>query len=157
EIERAARIAARKKEADKKDKECTDKEVKLKGRLEGKASQSVTRAARVNKLKYGVMVEVVNVIQAKLAQDARFTAICPYDYPPTISSKPNANPFTSDPRVIRDMMNAVVIPVMARVRVGHAIEALMAEKLGANIIDESYYATKLKTEHMPKEMFKVPF
>ncbi|KAJ2871653.1 Pyridoxal 5'-phosphate synthase subunit snz1, partial [Coemansia aciculifera] len=129
-------IAARKKEADKKDNERIDKEVKLQNRLKDKDSQSVTRAARVNMLKYGVIVEVANVIQAKLAQDAGFTAICPFNYPPTISNKTNGNPLTADPRVIRDMMNAVVIPVMTKVRVGHIVEALMAEKLGANIIDE---------------------
>ncbi|KAJ2426022.1 hypothetical protein GGF41_002209, partial [Coemansia sp. RSA 2531] len=84
-------------------------------------------AARVDKLNHGVIVEVVNVIQAKLAQDAGFTAICPYDYPATVSSKVTGNPLTTDPRVMRDMMNSVIIPVMARVRVGHAIEAMMAE------------------------------
>ncbi|KAJ2097879.1 Pyridoxal 5'-phosphate synthase subunit snz1, partial [Coemansia sp. S142-1] len=127
EIARDARIAARKQEAEKKKNELEEKAEKLRKRLEGEASLSVTKAARLEILNYGVIVEVVNVIQAKMAQEAGFTAICPFNYPATVSSKVTGNPLTSDPRVIRDMINSVIIPVMAKVRVGHIVEALMAE------------------------------
>ncbi|KAJ2094649.1 Pyridoxal 5'-phosphate synthase subunit snz1 [Coemansia sp. S100] len=157
EIARDARIAERKKEAEKKDKELKEKTEKLRKRLEGEASLLLTKPARVNMLNYGVIVEVVNVIQAKLAQDAGFTAICPFDNPVPLSSNKNRNPLTSDPRVMRDMMNSVVIPVMAKVRIGHIVEALMAEKLGANIIDESDYVGQDNATYMGKKQFKVPF
>ncbi|KAJ2063428.1 Pyridoxal 5'-phosphate synthase subunit snz1 [Coemansia sp. RSA 2337] len=157
EIARDARIAERKKEAEKKDKELKEKTEKLRKRLEGEASLLLTKPARVNMLNYGVIVEVVNVIQAKLAQDAGFTAICPFDNPVPLSSNKNRNPLTSDPRVMRDMMNSVVIPVMAKVRIGHIVEALMAEKLGANIIDESDYVGQDNATYMEKKKFKVPF
>ncbi|KAJ2037221.1 Pyridoxal 5'-phosphate synthase subunit snz1, partial [Coemansia sp. S2] len=116
-----------KQEAEKKKNELEEKAEKLRKRLEGEASLSVTKAARLEILNYGVIVEVVNVIQAKMAQEAGFTAICPFNYPATVSSKVTGNPLTSDPRVIRDMINSVIIPVMAKVRVGHIVEALMAE------------------------------
>ncbi|KAJ2463172.1 hypothetical protein GGI03_004010 [Coemansia sp. RSA 2337] len=157
EIARDARIAERKKEAEKKDKELKEKTEKLRKRLEGEASLLLTKPARVNMLNYGVIVEVVNVVQAKLAQDAGFTAICPFDNPVPLSSNKNRNPLTSDPRVMRDMMNSVVIPVMAKVRIGHIVEALMAEKLGANIIDESDYVGQDNATYMEKKKFKVPF
>ncbi|KAJ2736774.1 Pyridoxal 5'-phosphate synthase subunit snz1 [Coemansia sp. BCRC 34962] len=154
EKEREARALARKKEAEKKDKERKEKEAKIKKRLE--SHQAVTIKARVDMIKHGVIVEVLNTVQAKLAQEAGFNAICPYDYPQAVINK-MGNPLTSDPRVVRDMINSVVIPVMAKVRVGHIIEAQMAEHLGANIIDESNYTTKLMTKHMSKRGFKVPF
>ncbi|KAJ2814069.1 hypothetical protein H4S07_000178 [Coemansia furcata] len=155
EKEREARIAARKAEAEKKTKEAKAKIESLKKRLMSKDSQSITLGARVNMFKHGVIVEVVNKIQAKLAQEAGFTAICPYDFPQPLNAL--GNPVTSDPRVIRDMINSVLIPVMAKVRVGHIIEAKMAAYLGANIIDESDYTTKLTSKHMLKEEFGVPF
>ncbi|KAJ2834874.1 hypothetical protein GGI24_000161 [Coemansia furcata] len=156
EKEREARIAARKAEAEKKTKEAKAKSENLKKRLMSKESQAITLVARVNMVKNGVIVEVVNTIQAKLAQEAGFTAICPYDFPQPLTTL--GNPVTSDPRVIRDMINSVLIPVMAKVRVGHIIEAKMAAHLGANIIDESDYITKLASKHMlNKKEFGVPF
>ncbi|KAJ2399846.1 hypothetical protein GGI10_006327, partial [Coemansia sp. RSA 2530] len=127
----------------------------LKKRLD--LHQKVTTKARVDMLRYGLMVEVVNTVQAKLAQEAGFTAICPYDYPARHSTSANGNPTTSDPRVIREMMNKVLIPLMAKVRIGHIIEAQMAEHLGVNIIDESEYAGEAKAKHILKNGFRAPF
>ncbi|KAJ2487298.1 Pyridoxal 5'-phosphate synthase subunit snz1 [Coemansia sp. RSA 2050] len=132
-----------------------EKEARLKKRLG--LHQKATTKARVDMLQYGLMVEVVNTIQAKLAQDAGFTAICPYDYSASPSAMVNSNPNTSDPRVIREMMNKVLIPLMAKVRIGHIIEAKMAEHLGANIIDESEYAEETRAKHVSKNGFRTPF
>ncbi|KAJ2740052.1 Pyridoxal 5'-phosphate synthase subunit snz1, partial [Coemansia sp. BCRC 34301] len=129
EREREARIEARKKEAEKKRKERDDKKNKLVSRLE--ANVAKTKAERVRSLADGIMVEVLNTVQAQLAQEAGFNAVLPYD-----SAATNINPRSINPREVRSMLNAVLIPVIARVQVGHYIEAKMAERLGASIIEE---------------------
>ncbi|KAJ2695111.1 hypothetical protein H4218_005333, partial [Coemansia sp. IMI 209128] len=82
EKEREARIQARKKEADKKAKERKEKEAKIIKRIESHRAE--TFKAQLSMLKCGVIVEVLNTVQAKLAQEAGFNAICPYNFPATI-------------------------------------------------------------------------
>ncbi|KAJ2401162.1 hypothetical protein GGI10_006092, partial [Coemansia sp. RSA 2530] len=155
EKEREARILARKKEVEKKAKERKEKEAKIIKRID--ESRAATFKAHVKLFECGIIVEVLNTVQAKLAQDAGFNAICPYNYPEEMTMSGNGNPVTSDPRVIREMMNSVLIPIMANVRIGHTIEAKMAAHLGASIINEHEYAEVSEATYMSKKGFKVPF
>ncbi|KAJ2327776.1 hypothetical protein GGI00_004371 [Coemansia sp. RSA 2681] len=155
ERERAARIEARKKEAEKKNKERDEKKAKLKKRLDDQKAYFLKE--RVRMLDGAIIVEVLNTVQAKLAQAAGFNAICPFNTTGKTSIPTYANLVTSDPRMMRDMMDSVLIPVIARVRTGHVIEAKMAEHLGAGIIDEADYgATTSGNSPMAKGGFGMP-
>ncbi|KAJ2627185.1 hypothetical protein GGF44_004803, partial [Coemansia sp. RSA 1694] len=154
ERERAARIEARKKEAEKKNKERDEKKAKLKKRLDDQKADFLKE--RVRMLDGAIIVEVLNTVQAKLAQAAGFNAICPFNTTGKTSIPTYANLVTSDPRMMRDMMDSVLIPVIARVRTGHVIEAKMAEHLGAGIIDEADYGAAALANPMAKGGFGVP-
>ncbi|KAJ2023593.1 hypothetical protein IWW57_004059 [Coemansia sp. S610] len=137
EKEREERINARKLEAKKKDEEKAAKAKKLKDRL-GK-SKEVTLNARANMLKGGVIVEVINAVQARLAQATGFTAVCPLDF--TIKDlEARKMGRLVDPRVTQAIANAVLIPTVAKISIGHDIEADVAVEVGSNFVDECEYA-----------------
>jgi pyridoxal 5'-phosphate synthase pdxS subunit len=109
-------------------------------------------------LKGGVIMDVTNAEQAKIAEDAGASAVMALERVPADIRKEGGVARMSQIRVIRDIMSAVSIPVMAKVRIGHFTEARILEVLGVDYIDESEVLTPADEEHhVDKRDFKVPF
>src|SRR5436305_10703229 len=109
-------------------------------------------------LKGGVIMDVVNAEQAVIAENAGAAAVMALERVPSDIRKEGGVARMSQIRIIREIMNAVSIPVMAKVRIGHFTEARILEVLGVDYIDESEVLTPADEEHhVDKEPFKVPF
>jgi pyridoxal 5'-phosphate synthase pdxS subunit len=109
-------------------------------------------------LKGGVIMDVVNAEQALVAERAGACAVMALERVPADIRKQGGVARMSQIRVIRDIMSAVSIPVMAKVRIGHFTEARILEVLGVDYIDESEVLTPADEEHhVDKRDFKVPF
>lgn len=109
-------------------------------------------------LKGGVIMDVVNAEQAVIAENAGAAAVMALERVPSDIRKEGGVARMSQIRIIRDIMGAVSIPVMAKVRIGHFTEARILEVLGVDYIDESEVLTPADEEHhVDKESFKVPF
>ncbi len=109
-------------------------------------------------LKGGVIMDVVNADQAVIAEKAGATAVMALERVPSDIRKEGGVARMSQIRIIRDIMEAVSIPVMAKVRIGHFMEARILEVLGVDYIDESEVLTPADEEHhVDKQDFKVPF
>lgn len=109
-------------------------------------------------LKGGVIMDVTNVAQAKIAQEAGAVAVMALERVPADIRKQGGVARMSDPRMIREIQEAVTIPVMAKVRIGHIVEAQVLEALAVDYIDESEVLTPADDAyHLDKRAFKVPF
>jgi pyridoxal 5'-phosphate synthase pdxS subunit len=109
-------------------------------------------------LKGGVIMDVVNAEQAVIAERAGACAVMALERVPADIRKEGGVARMSQIRIIRDIMSAVSIPVMAKVRIGHFTEARILEVLGVDYIDESEVLTPADEEHhVNKRDFKVPF
>src|SRR6201989_3478315 len=109
-------------------------------------------------LKGGVIMDVVNAEQAVIAENAGATAVMALERVPSDIRKEGGVARMSQIRIIREIMHAVSIPVMAKVRIGHFMEARILEALGVDYIDESEVLTPADEEHhVDKHDFKVPF
>jgi pyridoxal 5'-phosphate synthase pdxS subunit len=109
-------------------------------------------------LKGGVIMDVVNAEQAKIAQAAGAVAVMALERVPSDIRKQGGVARMSDPRMIEEIMDAVTIPVMAKVRIGHFAEAQVLESLGVDYIDESEVLTPAdESFHIDKMIYKVPF
>ena len=109
-------------------------------------------------LKGGVIMDVVNAEQATIAENAGATAVMALERVPADIRKEGGVARMSQIRIIRDIMAAVSIPVMAKVRIGHFMEARILEALGVDYIDESEVLTPADEEHhVDKHDYKVPF
>jgi pyridoxal 5'-phosphate synthase pdxS subunit len=109
-------------------------------------------------LKGGVIMDVVNAEQALIAERAGACAVMALERVPADIRKEGGVARMSQIRIIRDIMSAVSIPVMAKVRIGHFTEARILEVLGVDYIDESEVLTPADEEHhVDKRDFKVPF
>jgi pyridoxal 5'-phosphate synthase pdxS subunit len=109
-------------------------------------------------LKGGVIMDVVNAEQAVIAENAGAAAVMALERVPSDIRKEGGVARMSQIRIIREIMSAVSIPVMAKVRIGHFTEARILEVLGVDYIDESEVLTPADEEHhVDKESFKVPF
>jgi pyridoxal 5'-phosphate synthase pdxS subunit len=109
-------------------------------------------------LKGGVIMDVVNAEQAVIAERAGAAAVMALERVPADIRKEGGVARMSQIRIIRDIMAAVSIPVMAKVRIGHFAEASVLEVLGVDYIDESEVLTPADEEHhIDKHPFKVPF
>lgn len=109
-------------------------------------------------LKGGVIMDVVTPEQAKIAEKAGACAVMALECIPADMRKSGKVCRMSDPKMIKDIMNAVSIPVMAKVRIGHFVEAQIIEALEVDYIDESEVLTPADwTHHIEKNKFKVPF
>jgi pyridoxal 5'-phosphate synthase pdxS subunit len=123
----------------------------------------VTGTARVKRgmaemLKGGVIMDVVNVEQAKIAEDAGAVAVMALERVPADIRAQGGVARMSDPDMIQMIQAAVSIPVMAKARIGHFVEARVLESLGVDYIDESEVLTPADYEnHIDKWDFKVPF
>jgi pyridoxal 5'-phosphate synthase pdxS subunit len=122
-----------------------------------------TGTARVKRgmaemLKGGVIMDVVNAEQAKIAEDAGAVAVMALERVPADIRAQGGVARMSDPDMIEKIQAAVSIPVMAKARIGHFIEARVLESLGVDYIDESEVLTPADYEnHIDKWDFKVPF
>ena len=109
-------------------------------------------------LKGGVIMDVTNVEQARIAEKAGATAVMALERVPADIRKEGGVARMASIRIIREIMNAVSIPVMAKARIGHFMEARVLEALGVDYIDESEVLTPADEEHhIDKKSFKVPF
>jgi pyridoxal 5'-phosphate synthase pdxS subunit len=109
-------------------------------------------------LKGGVIMDVVNVEQAKIAEDAGAVAVMALERVPADIRAQGGVARMSDPDMIQAIQAAVSIPVMAKARIGHFVEAQVLESLGVDYIDESEVLTPADYEnHIDKWNFTVPF
>lgn len=109
-------------------------------------------------LKGGVIMDVVNAEQAKIAEDSGAVAVMALERVPADIRKQGGVARMSDPSLIKEIIDAVSIPVMAKARIGHFVEAQLLEALGVDYIDESEVLTPADEEnHIDKWSFKVPF
>ena len=109
-------------------------------------------------LKGGVIMDVVNADQARIAERSGAVAVMALERVPSDIRKEGGVARMSPVRIIREIMETVSIPVMAKVRIGHFTEARILEVLGVDYIDESEVLTPADEEHhVDKRDFKVPF
>jgi pyridoxal 5'-phosphate synthase pdxS subunit len=116
------------------------------------------KAGLAEMLKGGVIMDVVNAEQAKLAEDAGACAVMALERVPADIRRDGGVARMSDPAMIRGIQEAVTIPVMAKARIGHFAEAQVLEALEVDYIDESEVLTPADEDnHIDKWQFKVPF
>ncbi|MBK7219094.1 MAG: pyridoxal 5'-phosphate synthase lyase subunit PdxS [Candidatus Promineofilum sp.] len=109
-------------------------------------------------LKGGVIMDVVTPEHARIAEDAGAVAVMALERVPADIRVSGGVARMSDPGMIREIMAAVSIPVMAKVRIGHFVEAQILEALGVDYIDESEVLTPAdEAYHINKHDFKIPF
>jgi pyridoxal 5'-phosphate synthase pdxS subunit len=117
-----------------------------------------TKTGLAQMLKGGVIMDVVTPDQAKIAEDAGAVAVMALERVPADIRKAGGVARMSDPEMITGIMDAVSIPVMAKARIGHFVEAQVLEALGVDYIDESEVLTPAdEHNHIDKHAFKVPF
>src|SRR6266851_2079939 len=121
-------------------------------------STAVTKVGLAEMLRGGVIMDVVNVDQARIAEEAGACAVMALERVPAQIRKEGGVARASDPTMIRAIQEAVSIPVMAKCRIGHFIEARILEALEVDFVDESEVLTPADDEfHIDKRAFKVPF
>ncbi|HXK32819.1 MAG TPA: pyridoxal 5'-phosphate synthase lyase subunit PdxS [Dehalococcoidia bacterium] len=109
-------------------------------------------------LKGGVIMDVVTPEQAKIAEEAGACAVMALERVPSDIRAHGGVARMSDPDMIAGIIDAVTIPVMAKARIGHFVEAQVLEALGVDYIDESEVLTPAdESNHIDKHQFKVPF
>ncbi len=109
-------------------------------------------------LKGGVIMDVTNPEEAKIAQDAGAVAVMALERVPSDIRRDGGVARMSDPKMIKGIKAAVTIPVMAKVRIGHIVEARVLEALGVDFIDESEVLTPADDlYHINKREFDIPF
>ena len=109
-------------------------------------------------LKGGVIMDVVNPEQAIIAEEAGASAVMALERVPADIRRDGGVARMSDPKMIKGIMDAVTIPVMAKARIGHFVEAQILEALGVDFVDESEVLTPADDAfHIDKHPFKVPF
>ncbi len=109
-------------------------------------------------LKGGVIMDVVNAEQAMIAEDAGAVAVMALERVPSDIRRDGGVARMSDPELIVQIMEAVTIPTMAKVRIGHFVEAQILQALGVDVIDESEVLTMADDEnHIDKTKFVIPF
>jgi len=118
----------------------------------------VTNVGLAEMLMGGVIMDVVDATQARIAEDAGAAAVMALERVPAQIRKEGGVARASDPGMIRSIQDAVSIPVMAKCRIGHFMEARILEALEVDFIDESEVLTPADEEHhIDKRGFKVPF
>ncbi|MBZ0303210.1 MAG: pyridoxal 5'-phosphate synthase lyase subunit PdxS [Anaerolineae bacterium] len=128
------------------------------GSGQGETGTFKVKVGLAQMLKGGVIMDVVTPDQAKIAEDAGACAVMALERVPADIRAQGGVARMSDPGMIDDIMKAVTIPVMAKVRIGHFVEAQILEALGIDYIDESEVLTPADEEHhVNKHKFKVPF
>jgi pyridoxal 5'-phosphate synthase pdxS subunit len=109
-------------------------------------------------LRGGVIMDVTNAEQARIAEEAGAVAVMALERVPADIRKEGGVARMADPEKVVEIMEAVTIPVMAKCRIGHFVEAEILEALGVDFIDESEVLTPADEQfHINKHAFKVPF
>lgn len=109
-------------------------------------------------LKGGVIMDVTNADQARIAEDAGAVAVMALERVPSDIRKEGGVARMASIRVIEEIMNTVTIPVMAKIRIGHIVEAEILQVLGVDFIDESEVLTPAdEANHVYKHDFRIPF
>jgi pyridoxal 5'-phosphate synthase pdxS subunit len=127
--------------------------------VNGPAPPSFTvKAGLAQMLKGGVIMDVVNAEQARIAEEAGACAVMALERVPADIRKDGGVARMSDPHLIKEIQAAVTIPVMAKARIGHFVECQILEALGVDYIDESEVLTPADNKyHVEKSSYKVPF
>lgn len=108
--------------------------------------------------KGGVIMDVINAEQAKIAEAAGAVAVMALERVPSDIRKAGGVARMADPRIVEEVMGGVTIPVMAKARIGHIVEARVLEAMGVDYIDESEVLTPADEEyHLLKSEYTVPF
>ncbi len=122
------------------------------------ASELRLKTGLADMLKGGAIMDVTNAEQAKIAEEAGAVSVMALERVPSDIRKEGGIARMASPAKIREIMETVSIPVMAKVRIGHFVEAQILEALGVDFIDESEVLTPADEEnHIDKQAFKVPF
>lgn len=109
-------------------------------------------------LKNGVIMDVTNAKEAEIAQEAGAVAVMALERVPSDIRKQGGVARMSDPKIIKEIKAAVTIPVMAKARIGHIVEAQILQALGIDYIDESEVLTPAdEMYHIDKHSFNIPF
>ena len=117
-----------------------------------------TKVGLAEMLRGGVIMDVTNAEQARIAEEAGAVAVMALERVPADIRAQRGVARMADPAKIKEIMDAVTIPVMAKVRIGHFVEAQILEALGVDYIDESEVLTPADEQnHIDKHQFKVPF
>merc|ERR1711871_1257798 len=143
-------------------KRAETKKKKMNGHANGNGTmEKGTMAVKVGlaqMLKGGVIMDVINAEQARIAEEAGAVAVMALERVPADIRKGGGVARMSDPEMIKEIMQAVTIPVMAKARIGHFVEAQILESIGADYIDESEVLTPAdEIHHINKHKFGVPF
>ncbi|KAK3101120.1 hypothetical protein FSP39_001089 [Pinctada imbricata] len=108
--------------------------------------------------KGGIIMDVTNAEEARIAEEAGACAVMALERVPADIRRQGGVARMSDPKMIKEIMGAVTIPVMAKSRIGHFAEAQILEAIGVDMIDESEVLTPADEDnHIDKHNFKVPF
>jgi len=126
--------------------------------MEKQVGTLVTKRGLAQMLKGGVIMDVVTAEHAKIAEEAGACAVMALERVPADIRAHGGVARMSDPEIVLQIMEAVTIPVMAKCRIGHFVEAQVLEALGVDYVDESEVLTPADEEHhVNKHEFKVPF
>src|SRR5712692_6367324 len=121
-------------------------------------STATTKRGLSEMLRGGVIMDVVSADQARIAEEAGAVAVMALERVPAQIRKDGGVARASDPEMIRSIQKAVSIPVMAKCRIGHFMEARVLEALRVDFVDESEVLTPADEEfHIDKQAFRVPF
>jgi pyridoxal 5'-phosphate synthase pdxS subunit len=127
-------------------------------RTEDKSEQEMLNTGLARMFKGGVIMDVINAEQARVAEEAGACAVMALERVPADIRACGGVARMSDPAMIREIMKSVSIPVMAKCRIGHFMEARILEAVGVDYIDESEVLTPADEQfHIDKTAFKVPF
>jgi pyridoxal 5'-phosphate synthase pdxS subunit len=128
------------------------------GHNNGEIGTELSKRGLAQMLKGGVIMDVVTPEQAKIAEDAGACAVMALERVPADIRRQGGVARMSDPDMIESIIKAVTIPVMAKARIGHFVEAQILQALGVDYIDESEVLTPADEEHhIDKRKFIVPF
>src|SRR5271169_6341210 len=123
-----------------------------------KTGTELVKRALPQMLKGGVIMDVVTADQAKIAEEAGAVAVMALERVPADIRATGGVARMSDPELIAKIIESVTIPVMAKARIGHFVEAQILESLGVDCVDESEVLTPADEEfHIDKSKFTIPF
>ncbi len=126
--------------------------------MEKKAGTFTVKKGLAQMLKGGVIMDVVTAEHARIAEQAGAVAVMALERVPADIRAHGGVARMSDPALIQEIMDSVTIPVMAKCRIGHFVEAQIIEALGVDFIDESEVLTPAdEAHHINKHVFKIPF
>ena len=122
-----------------------------------KIGTDVLKKGFASMVKNGVVMDVTNAKEAKIAEKAGAVAVMALERVPADIRKVGGVARMADPQKVREIMQEVTIPVMAKCRIGHFVEAQILESLGVDMVDESEVLTPAdENNHVDKKKFQIP-